>query len=146
FIVYAGTIMLNTLLSKTGSKVGLVLTQGFEDYLLMEKAEGSWLGYPYADRLHTVTHQHDDPVIPRNRIKGVQERVDLLGQVAVPLREDDVRTAVAELLEEGVETIGVMLLFSHMNEAHEQRIAEIAAELAPDLPVVLSSAMAPTHK
>src|ERR1043166_8575732 len=39
-IVYAGTIMLNTLLSKTGSKVGLLLTQGFEDYLLMEKAEG----------------------------------------------------------------------------------------------------------
>src|SRR5262245_22486368 len=42
-IVYAGTIMLNTLLSKTGSTVGLLLTQGFEDYLLMEKAEaGGW--------------------------------------------------------------------------------------------------------
>src|SRR5579862_6840467 len=32
-IVYAGTIMLNTLLSKTGAKVGLMVTQGFEDYL-----------------------------------------------------------------------------------------------------------------
>ena len=43
-IVYAGTIMLNTLLSRTGAKVGLMVTQGFEDYLLMEKGEGGWLG------------------------------------------------------------------------------------------------------
>src|SRR5687767_6533220 len=33
-IVYAGTIMLNTLLSRTGANVGLMITQGFEDYLL----------------------------------------------------------------------------------------------------------------
>ena len=40
-IVYAGTIMLNTLLSKPGAKVGLMVSQGFEDYLLMEKVAGS---------------------------------------------------------------------------------------------------------
>lgn len=145
-IVYAGTIMLNTLLSKTGSKVGLLLTQGFEDYLLMEKAEGGWLGYPYADRLHTVTHHHDDPVIPRDRVHGIQERIDLFGQVTVPLREDDVRQAAEDLQADGVDAIGVMFLFSHMNADHEERAAKIIAEVAPDLPVVLSSAMAPTHK
>lgn len=145
-VVYAGTIMLNTLLSKTGSKVGLLLTQGFEDYLLMEKAEGGWLGYPYADRLHTVTHHHDDPVIPRDRVKGVQERIDLFGAEAVALREDDVRRAVTQLIEEGVDAIGVMYLFSHMNAAHERRTEELIREIAPDMPVVLSSAMAPTHK
>jgi N-methylhydantoinase A len=145
-IVYAGTIMLNTLLSKTGSKVGLLLTQGFEDYLLMEKAEGSWLGYPYADRLHTVTHHHDDPVIPRNLIHGVQERIDLFGQVTVPLREEDVRVAARALVAAGVESIGVMFLFSHMNAAHERLAAKIIGEEAPGISVVLSSAMAPTHK
>ncbi|GAA2656156.1 hydantoinase/oxoprolinase family protein [Streptomyces vastus] len=145
-IVYAGTIMLNTLLSKTGSTVGLLLTQGFEDYLLMEKAEGGWLGYPYADRLHTVTHHHDDPVIPRDRVHGAQERIDLFGQVTVPLREEDVRVAARELVAAGAESIGVMFLFSHMNPAHEQRAAEIIAEEAPGVSVVLSSAIAPTHK
>ena len=60
-IVYAGTIMLNTLLSKTGSRVGLLLTQGFEDYLLMEKAEGGWLGYP------TRTACTPSPTIMRSR-------------------------------------------------------------------------------
>jgi len=145
-IVYAGTIMLNTLLSKTGSKVGLLLSRGFEDYLLMEKAEGGWLGYPYADRLHTVTHHHDDPVIPRERVYGVQGRIDLFGQVAVPLREEDVRVAARKLAAAGVESIGVMFLFSHMNPEHERRAAAIINEVAPGVPVVLSSAMAPTHK
>ncbi len=120
-IVYAGTIMLNTLLSKTGANVGLLLTQGFEDYLLMEKAEGGWLGYPYSDRLHTVTHHHYDPVIPRTRTRGAQERVDLFGQVAIPLNEEHVRQATRELVAAGAESIAVMFLFSHMNNAHEVR-------------------------
>lgn len=145
-IVYAGTIMLNTLLSRTGSDVGLLVTQGFEDYLLMEKAEGGWLGYPYADRLHTVTHHHKEPVIPRTRTRGAQERVDLFGQVVIPLREDDVRTAAHALVAAGAQSIAVMFLFSHMNSIHEQRAAEIINEEVPELPVVLSSAMAPSHK
>ena len=89
-VVYAGTIMLNTLLSRSGAKVGLMVTQGFEDYLLMEKGEGAWLGYPYADRLHTVTHQHSEPTIPRSRIIGVQERLDMFGAEVIPLDPKDV--------------------------------------------------------
>ena len=82
-------------------------------------AEGGWLGYPYSDRLHTVTHHHEEPVIPRSRVRGAQERIDLFGQVTVPLREEDVREATRELVAEGVEAIGVMFLFSHMNPQHE---------------------------
>jgi len=145
-IVYAGTIMLNTLLSRTGAKVGLMVTQGFEDYLLMEKGEGGWLGYPYADRLHTVTHHHADPTIPRNRIVGVQERLDMFGAEVIPIRPKDVEKKAEKLLAEGAEVIAVMFLFSHMNPAHEQAAAKAIRKVAKNLPVVLSSAMAPTHK
>jgi N-methylhydantoinase A len=106
-IVYAGTIMLNTLLSRTGLKAGLIVTRGFEDYLLMEKAEGGWLSYPYADRLHTVTHIHQEPTIPRNRIIGVQERIDLFGSVVIPLAEAEVEAAARKLIASGAETIAV---------------------------------------
>jgi acetone carboxylase beta subunit len=145
-IVYAGTIMLNTLLSRTGAKVGLIVTQGFEDYLLMEKAEGGWLSYPYADRLHTVTHYHHDPTVPRARIFGVQERLDMFGAQIIPLRRKDVLEATAKLLADGVETIGVMFLWSHMNPLHEQEAEKAIRSLSKDIPVVLSSAMSPTHK
>ncbi|MCC7122779.1 MAG: hydantoinase/oxoprolinase family protein [Gammaproteobacteria bacterium] len=145
-IVYAGTIMLNTLLSKTGAKVGLMVTQGFEDYLLMEKAEGGWISYPYSDRLHTVTHHHEDPAIPRTRVVGVQERIDLFGQVVLPLRKGDVEAKTRALLAAGAESIAVMFLFSHMNPAHEQEARRRIRSVAKHLPVVLSSEIAPTHK
>jgi N-methylhydantoinase A len=145
-IVYAGTIMLNTLLSRTGAKVGLMVTQGFEDYLLMEKGEGGWLGYPYSDRLHTVTHHHTDPAIPRDRVVGVQERLDMFGAVVIPLREKDVEKAAKKLVAAGAEAIAVMFLFSHMNGAHEQTAAKVIRKVAKGIPVVTSSAMAPTHK
>lgn len=145
-IVYAGTIMLNTLLSRTGAKVGLMITQGFEDYLLMEKGEGGWLGYPYADRLHTVTHHHAEPMIPRSRVVGVQERLDMFGRVIIPLRPKNVEQKARQLIAAGAETIAVMFLFSHMNPAHEEAAAKGIRKVAKGVPVVLSSAMAPTHK
>ncbi|HMM78209.1 MAG TPA: hydantoinase/oxoprolinase family protein [Gammaproteobacteria bacterium] len=145
-IVYAGTIMLNTLLSKTGAKVGLMVTQGFEDYLLMEKGEGGWISYPYSDRLHTVTHHHEDPAIPRTRVVGVQERIDMFGQVVLPLRKGDVEAKTRALIAAGAESIAVMFLFSHMNAAHEQEARRRIRKIAKRIPVVLSSEIAPTHK
>ncbi|MCC2656799.1 MAG: acetone carboxylase, beta subunit [Panacagrimonas sp.] len=56
----------------------------------MEKAEGGWLSYPYSDRLHTVTHHHQDPTVPRDRIRGAQERLDMFGMPVSPLRDQDV--------------------------------------------------------
>lgn len=145
-IVYAGTIMLNTMLSRTGAKVGLLVSRGFEDYLLMEKAEGGWLSYPYSDRLHTVTHYHQDPTVPRERIIGVQERLDMFGSQVIPLREDDVIAATKKLIGMGCETIAVMFLWSHMNPAHEKAAEEAIRKVDRHIPVVLSSAMSPTHK
>ena len=145
-IVYAGTIMLNTLLSKTGAKVGLMVSQGFEDYLLMEKGEGGWISYPYTDRLHTVTHHHEDPTIPRNRIVGVQGRLDMFGAEVIPLRKKDVEERTKILIEAGAESIAVMFLFSHMNPAHEQLAKKIIRRIDKKIPIVLSSEIAPTHK
>ena len=145
-IVYAGTIMLNTLLSKTGANVGLMVSQGFEDYLLMEKGEGGWISYPYTDRLHTVTHHHEDPAIPRNRIVGIQGRLDMFGAEVIPLRKKDVEERTKILIEAGAESIAVMFLFSHMNTAHEQLAKKLIRRIDKKIPIVLSSEIAPTHK
>ena len=145
-IVYAGTIMLNTLLSKTGAKVGLMVSQGFEDYLLMEKGEGAWISYPYSDRLHTVTHHHADPTIPRRRTVGIQGRLDMFGGEVIPLRKSDVLEKTQLLIDRGAESIAVMFLFSHMNTAHEQLAAKLIRQVDKKIPIVLSSEIAPTHK
>ena len=101
--IYSGTAMLNRLLSRTGRRIGAIVTAGQEDYLRIERGIQTYLGYSYADRLHVATHYHNPPIVPRSRVKGVRGRIDVQGEEVLPLREEDVRQAVAELLEEGVE-------------------------------------------
>ena len=76
----------------------------------------------------------------------MRERIDCFGEVAIPLYEDEARAAIEELRDAGVEGIVVSLLYSYRNSEHEDRIGELAAELAPDVPVFLSSELYPMRR
>ena len=68
------------------------------------------------------------------------------GSVRDPLDETDARRAIAALVERGVTTLAVCLLHAYLNPAHEKRLAEIAAEIAPQLTVSLSHEVSPTFR
>jgi N-methylhydantoinase A len=146
-VLYAGTTMLNTLLSRTGKRLGLIVTEGFEDSVQMGRGMQAWAGYSYADRLHAVTHVHPEPLVPRERIFGVTERVDMFGEVVLPLYEHEVVIAVKRLLQHDVEAICVSFLFSFVNPAHEERAAEIVRDVlgehSLDLPVFVAHEVRP---
>ncbi len=150
--IFSGTAMINRLLAREGRRVGLIVSAGQEDYLRIERAIQTYLGYSYSDRLHLATHFHNEPLVPRERVHGVRGRVDVLGGEALPLREADARAAAEALLEEGVEGIVVSLLFSYRNPGHELRVAEILAEekqrrgLDGEVPVFLSSQLYPMRR
>ncbi|TIO51986.1 MAG: hydantoinase/oxoprolinase family protein [Mesorhizobium sp.] len=127
-VLYSGTGMLNTLLSRTGRRLGLITTKGLEDMILMGRGLQAWADYSYADRLHAVTHHHPDPLVPRRRTHGVTERIDQFGDVILPLYEHEVHAAARKLIADKVEAICIMTVFSHVNPAHEKRIAEICRE------------------
>jgi acetone carboxylase, beta subunit len=127
-VLYSGTGMLNTLLSRTGRKLGLITTKGLEDMILMGRGLQAWADYSYADRLHAVTHHHPDPLVPRRRTQGVTERIDQFGDVVIPLYEHEVVAAARALIRDKVEAICIMTIFSHVNPDHEKRIAEICRE------------------
>jgi len=127
-VLYSGTGMLNTLLSRTGRKLGLITTKGLEDMILMGRGLQAWADYSYADRLHAVTHAHPDPLVPRRRTHGVTERIDQFGDIVLPLYEHEVHAAAKKLIADKVEGICIMTIFSHVNPAHEKRIAEICRE------------------
>lgn len=145
--IYSGTTMLNILLTRTGKKLGVIITKGHEDTLLTERGRYVFAGYSYPDRLHKVTHQHNIPLVPRKLIKGATERVNLLGQAVVPLYEGDVEQATKELIEMGVEGIVICFLYSYRNPIHEQQAAEVVRRVMRDrgieLPVYLSSEVSP---
>src|SRR5271166_4835690 len=150
--IYSGTAMLNRLLQRQGLRIGCIVNAGHEDYLRLERGIQTHLGSSYADRLHLATHFHNEPLVPRARMKGVRGRIDVFGDEVLPLREQDVREAASELLEEGVQGIVVSLLFSYRNASHEKRVGEIVAaekarrSLDGAVPVFLSSELYPMRR
>jgi N-methylhydantoinase A/oxoprolinase/acetone carboxylase beta subunit len=126
--IYSGTTMLNRLLERKGRKVGCIVSGGLEDYFKLERGIQTYLSFPYSDRLHVATHFHNEPLVPRELMRGVRERIDLFGDVAIPLYEDDVREAVAVLIDKGVDSIVINLLYSWRNPVHERRVRELIEE------------------
>jgi acetone carboxylase beta subunit len=148
--IYSGTAMINALLMRRGKKVGLLITKGLEDYLIMERGVQTYLGYHYPDRLHTVTHVHNPPLVPRRWVKGVGGRVDMFGVEVIGLYEEEARTAARELIDEGVEAICISFTFSYVNPSHERRAEEIVKEVMKEkgvqLPVYIGSRVQPVMR
>lgn len=126
--IYAGTTMLNTLLRRSGRRIGLLTTKGFEDDMLMGQGTQAWKSYAYSDRLHAVTHRLPDRLLSRRDVYGVTERIDLFGQEVIPLYEHEVREATKRLLNRGVEAIVIHFLFSYLNSSHEIAAEEIVRQ------------------
>jgi N-methylhydantoinase A len=146
---YGATTVLNSVLTRKGGKPGLLITRGFEDLLLMERGKQSWVQLTRVDRIHPVVHRHQPPLIQRNWVRGVSERIDSLGNEIIPLREQDVRESVRELVKLGVDSIVVVYLWSFLDDSHEQQTKEIVLkELdvlgASEIPCFLSSEVSPT--
>jgi N-methylhydantoinase A len=140
---FSGTTAVNTLLTRSGANVGLITTSGFGDILSIGRAISAWAGLSEEDVRHTFARTKPDPIVPKHMIREVTERVDATGEVVVPLAADEVRGAVAELVEAGAESIAVCLLWSVRNPAHELAARELIAEAFPDRYVTISHEVAP---
>jgi len=139
---YGTTEGTNIVVTGTGaSRLGLITTRGHEDRTLVMRLRAA--GLSRVEGMHVARAFKPEPLIPRRRIKGVTERIDCSGNTVIPLREEEVVTAIKELQEEGIEGIVVGLLWSFMNPDHEKRIREIIQEIAPGMPVSISSDVAP---
>lgn len=125
----------NALLTRRGAEVALVTTLGFGD--LLEIGEQS------RPELFELSIRKPQPLT--RRVIEVDQRMDGAGKVLRPLDEEDVIAALKRLRAEGVSSLAVCLLHSHVNDAHERRIGELAAPLG-FANVSLSSRIAPLIK
>ena len=137
-LVHATTLATNTIIEGTGARTALVTSEGFRDILEIRRENR------YDDR--DLTPLFPAPLVPRRLRHEVRERCLADGAVHVPLDEVGARLKLAELGEMNVETIAISLLHSPVNAAHEKRLAEIAGEVVPHIPVSLSNEVQPEKR
>ena len=141
---YSTTVAMNRLIERKGPRLGLIATEGHEDAILIGRG-AQWVdGTRITERRDIAVQNKPVPIIPRELIVGVKERIDSSGNVIRPLDEEDVRKKIHYLVDKGVRGFVVSLLWSPANASHEKRIKQIIREEYKEyylgfLPVVLAS-------
>src|SRR5579884_150556 len=134
-LLHGTTVASNAILELKGAKTGLITTRGFRDVLEIRN-----LRMP---RLYDMSWTKPPPLVERYLRVEVEERINARGEVETPLDEASVERAARRLLDEGVEAIAVCLLHSYANPAHELRVKEIVARLAPGVTLCVSAEVLP---
>lgn len=141
--VHATTQSSNAIFSFSGAKTAVVTTQGFGDTLTIMRATGRVAGLSVFERHHYRMTNKPRMIADERDIFELPERMDYAGRPVVPLDEEELRTLAATLAERGYEAVAIAFLFSHKNDAHERRAAEILRSELPGVYLSLSSAVAP---
>ena len=134
-IVHGTTLVTNAVIERLGAKVGLITTSGFRDVLEV--------GHEMRYDLYDLFLEKPEPLVPRNLRLTVNERIASTGEILVELDEAGVNAACNELISEGVDTIAVCLINAYVNPQHEKRVRELILADYPDLPVTISTVVAP---
>jgi N-methylhydantoinase A len=135
---HACTVGDNTLITRAGAKTGLIATKGFGDTILMMRG-GVVAGLPESEAHHMTTLAKPEPLVPKNLIAEVNERIDFEGDVLVRLDPEEAERAITKLVDKGVESVAVALLWAIANNSHERLLANILRERHPNIFVTLSS-------
>lgn len=136
--LHGTTVGSNTILELKGARIGLLATKGFRDILEIRN-----LRMP---KLYDLRWDKPAPLVERYLRQTLDERMDAQGNVVTPISRSEVEAAVRKLLAENVEGIAVCLLNSYANPAHEMLVAEVINDIAPELPVSISSNVLPQMK
>ena len=136
-VTHGTTVATNAVLTGRGARVGLITTRGYRQILQIARSYvpgglGGW-----------VIYDKSDPMAPLECTREIPERIGADGSVVEPLDEAATRTALEALAGQGIEALTVSLINSFTNGDHERRVAELAAEVMPQVPVSISCEVIP---
>ena len=144
-LVHGTTTGTNAIVTRTGARVGLLTTAGHADVMYIMKGTGRTAGVPADELMDLVASRAKPaPIVPKNLIVEVPERIDRHGRVLAPLDRDTAVARASELLALGVEAIAISLLWSVKNPAHELLLVDAVRELAPEIFLSCGSTLSAT--
>jgi N-methylhydantoinase A len=138
YLCHGTTLATNAVLEGRWARTAMLTTAGFRDVIELGRQR----------RPHFFNLDMAKPVPPATRDCRLElrERVAADGTIIDPLRDDDVRAAVAELTKRPVEAVAICFLHSYANPAHETRTRELLRTLWPEAYVCASSDLLPEFR
>ena len=135
YFTHGTTVGVNTVIQRKGAMLCLFTTENFEDVLEVARLK---MPDPY-----DLFSARPEPLVTRDRVFGITERMLVDGSVDVPVDEASVLRALAGVRAVGGEAVVVALLHAYRNPEHERWVAGIIRSEAPELDVILASEVWP---
>ena len=135
-LIHGTTVGTNSLLERSGARVALITTAGFED--LLE------IGRQARPRLYDLNVQREPPLVPRELRFGVKERIAADGKVLLPISRAEIRRLLRRVKRSGADSLAVCFLFAFANPIHERRVAAALKSLG--LPLSISHEILPEFR
>ncbi|NJE61717.1 hydantoinase/oxoprolinase family protein [Thermococcus sp. 21S7] len=134
-VIHGQTLVINSIITRDGARVGLLTTWGHRDILELQRANRR--------DMYNFRYKKPKPFVPRYLSIEIDERILGDGSELKPLRADEVRGAVKRLLNAGVESICISFLNSYANPSHEIEAARISQDVLKEeglegLPVTMA--------
>ena len=139
-LAHGTTVATNALLQGEINSLGLIVNSGFRH--ILEIARQS-VPEGYGNSYFWVK---PDRIVPLQFVREVTGRLDFRGHELRPLDEATVREAARYFRGQGIRAIGICLLHSYANDAHERRAAEIVMQEYPDATLSLSCVVLPEYR
>jgi N-methylhydantoinase A len=135
--LHGTTVATNAVLEGKGARVGLVTTQGYRQVMHIARSfvPGGLAGW--------IIWPKPEPLVKLEDTVEIDGRMTAMGQELRPLDEIDIRRQLEKLKNQRVEALTISLMNAYLNGAHELRVAAIAREIMPDLPISLSHQVLP---
>ncbi|MBT6275383.1 MAG: hydantoinase/oxoprolinase family protein [Chromatiales bacterium] len=132
YVGHGTTVATNMVIERRGAKTAVVTTRGFRDVLEIARQT--------RPHLYDYTQSRPPPLASRALRFEINERLDALGDVLVPICESEVDALIEDLKTIGdVGAVAVCFLHSYRNPVHEQHLVQRIADALPHLYVCRSS-------
>ncbi|MFC1745066.1 hydantoinase B/oxoprolinase family protein [Candidatus Riflebacteria bacterium] len=113
------TLTTNALLERKGSKVALLITEGFDD--LLE------IGDQSRNELFSINICKPEQLY--NRVITVKERINAEGEVEIPLDLERLESDLSRLKKASIQVLAIVLMNSWKNPVHEKEIFHLARSM-----------------
>ena len=135
-LIHGTTHAINAIVTGNTARMAFLTTKGHPDVLVFREGGRT---EPF-----NFTVPYPEPYVPRSLTYEVPERVAYDGTVTEPLDEAAIIEIIEGLKQHDVEAVGVCLLWSIVNPAHELRVGALLERHLPGVPYTLSHVLNPS--